>query len=379
MSGEVLEPGLRRFLEAAPTAALAVSPEGEVVFANPAARQLFEPGGGTVEGRIIEDFVPARWRDGHVAHRQRFLQAQASRSMGEGLDLFAVTGEGNEFPAAISLHPHPGPAGTVVVVSITDLTELARARDAARAQAQALERSNRDLEDFAHVASHDLQEPLRKIRAFSDRLTERCAESLDPRGLDYLRRVQRSSQRMQRLIDDLLEFSRVGTRARPSEAVDLKALAEEVLEDLGPGQEGDQLVLRLDGLPAVQGEASQLRRLLLNLLSNARKFRAAGRPCRVEVRGHPVEGGRGVRLEVEDNGIGFEPEYARRIFSLFERLHGRDAYEGTGMGLAICRRITDRHGGEIHAHAVPGEGATFVVELPCAGPASTEEDPWPGP
>jgi signal transduction histidine kinase len=238
-----------------------------------------------------------------------------------------------------------------------------------------LERSNHELQDFAYVASHDLQEPLRKIRTFGDRLTAQCAEALGDRGRDYLARMQQAAARMQTLIEDLLTFSRVTTKAQPFRSVDLTRVAHEVVDDLEVRleQSGGRVVV--EALPAIEADPLQMRQLLQNLLGNALKFHRPDVPPVVTVRSRrsPGEaaGADGIvatpercELLVEDNGIGFDEKYLDRIFAPFQRLHGRGEYEGTGIGLAVCRKIAERHGGRITATSTPGQGATFSVTLP---------------
>ena len=242
-------------------------------------------------------------------------------------------------------------------------------------RASRLRESNRELQDFVRVASHDLQEPLRKVRVLGERLRGKYAEALDERGRDYLRRMEASTARMQDLIEDLLALSRVTTRARPFEAVDLGEAAREAVSDLQARIEETGGRVEVGDLPTVEADRAQMRQMFQNLIANALKFHREGRPPRVRVYGEVSEepdgaltygppGGKVCRVCVEDEGIGFEEEHAARIFAPFERLHGRGAYEGTGMGLAICRRVAERHGGRITARGEPGRGATFVVTLP---------------
>lgn len=235
---------------------------------------------------------------------------------------------------------------------------------------ESLQRSNRELEQFASVASHDLQEPLRKIQAFGDRLQTRCAQGLGDQGRDYLERMLSSATRMRSLIDALLSFSRVTTKAQPFTAVDLSATAQDVVSDLESRIENAGGRVEIGALPTLEADPLQMRQLLQNLISNGLKFARPSEPpvVRVESRILPKVEGNGevsrFELLVRDNGIGFEEVYLDRIFELFQRLHGRQEYEGTGMGLAICRKIVERHGGTITARSAPEEGATFVVNLP---------------
>jgi len=234
-------------------------------------------------------------------------------------------------------------------------------------QREELARSNAELERFASVASHDLQEPLRKIRAFGDRLVQRHGTGLDTEGRDYLSRMQSAAARMQQLIDGLLELSRVTTRARSFERVDLALLVRDVLLDLEVRIEQVAGCVEVGPLPVVEAEPLQMRQLFLNLLGNALKFRRPGVQPVVSVRVEATgKADPFTRIVVEDNGIGFDEKYLDRIFEVFQRLHGRGEYEGTGIGLAICRKIVERHSGTLTASSTPGEGARFVVALPAA-------------
>ncbi len=234
-----------------------------------------------------------------------------------------------------------------------------------------LERSNLDLEHFASVASHDLQEPLRKIQTFGDQLQRKCADDLDERGQMYVERMQAASTRMRTLIEDLLSYSRVTSGARPFADVDLGELAAEVLDDLERAVEDAGAEVHVGTLATIAADRTQMRQLLQNLLANALKFRREGVPHRVEV--CLEREGEELLLSVTDNGIGFDEQYADRIFGIFERLHGRQEYAGTGIGLAVCRKIAERHGGDIGATGVPGEGATFTVRLPASVLSRTPE------
>ncbi len=245
-----------------------------------------------------------------------------------------------------------------------------------------LERSNRELHEFASVAAHDLQEPLRKIQAFGDRLGG-YTDELDETGRDYLERMTAAARRMQQLTQDLLTYSRVATDSGGRRHVALEPLVHEVLTDLEERIEARRADVRVESLPVIEAEPLQMRQLFQNLIANALKFVPPGTVPQVRIWAEPVPVhgiGAGERpmwkIFVADNGIGFEEHQRERIFAPFQRLHAPSAYEGTGMGLAICRRVVERHGGEITATSHPGEGATFIVTLPSRqrAPAAELED-----
>ena len=217
-----------------------------------------------------------------------------------------------------------------------------------------LKRSNRELQDFAFVASHDLQEPLRKIQTFSDRLLHNPGH-FDEREQDYLKRMQSAAHRMQTLILDLLSYSRVSTRTEPFQRLDLNRIVDEVLQDLDSAIAESDAQMEVAELPGLTGDPSQIRQVIQNLLSNAIKFRQAGVQPHIRVYPERVTD-TSWTLAVEDNGAGFDPKYAERMFQPFQRLHSRKDYAGTGIGLAIVRKIVERHHGEISAEGRPGEG-----------------------
>ncbi|NLG97810.1 MAG: PAS domain-containing protein [Chloroflexi bacterium] len=270
-----------------------------------------------------------------------------------------------------NLSPLYDDAGRVTgaVGVIHEVSAIKRAEKALEEYAEQLQRSNQELEQFAFIASHDLQEPLRKIQAFSERLNERYAEIIEPDARDYLNRIARASYRMQRMIDALLAFSRVTTKGQPFVRVNLNELLNEVLYDLEIriDREGGEVIV--EELPELEADPVQMHQLLQNLISNGLKYHRKDVPPVVKISGEILPSGqRGaagqVRLVVEDNGIGFDEQHLSRIFQPFERLHGRSEYEGTGMGLAICRKIVERHHGSITATSRPGEGSRFIITLP---------------
>lgn len=238
-----------------------------------------------------------------------------------------------------------------------------RAEEKLKFYAQELERSNKELEDFASMACNDLQEPLRKFISFSGRLGQEYDHVLDDQGKNYLERMDRAAKRMKGFIDDLLDYSKVTSRAKPFERTDMKKLIDEVLEGLEIPIARTKATVNNNGLPILEVDWVQMRQLFHNLLANALKFHKEGVAPVINLSG-TADGNGNWKILVEDNGIGFDEKHVDRIFKPFERLHGMNSYEGTGMGLAICRKIVDRHGGDITVCSQQGQGTTFAVTLP---------------
>ena len=327
-------------------------------------------------------------------------QAELDRQLEEGkIDRYSmekryVTLDGRRVWTVFSCQRRKYPDGSFEELStVVDITELKQAEEALhlrdqklREFADRLERSNRELQDFAYVASHDLQEPLRKIVVFGERLKEKNADTFSPESLDYLQRMQKAGGRMQTLITDLLTFSRVTTKAKPFSPVNLAEVAAAVVDDLEGRIELVKGRVEVGTLPVIDAEPVQMRQLLQNLIGNALKFRRPEEAPVVKVEAQltpdPLAPEKKLcSLTVSDNCIGFDEKYVDRIFNVFQRLHTRNEYEGTGMGLAIVRKIARYHGGEITAKSKLGEGSTFILTVPASHPqpahdrTANEEDP----
>jgi light-regulated signal transduction histidine kinase (bacteriophytochrome) len=236
-----------------------------------------------------------------------------------------------------------------------------------------LEESNQALQDFAAIASHDLQEPLRKVAAFGNMLKQKCGGSLEEQGRDYLERILNANQRMQALLSALLEYSRLSTKVAPFVEVALTKLIQEVLSDLEVTIVKTGGEVHVGTLPVISADHTQMRQLFQNLIGNALKFHKPDEKPRVQVRYFSNTNSE-CQIVVEDNGIGFEEKYLEKIFAPFQRLHGKSSqYEGNGMGLAICKKIVERHGGSITARSAPGKGSTFIISLPQGSPTFPRE------
>jgi PAS domain S-box-containing protein len=337
-----------------------IAADGATVYASPSAEKVLGYSAEELVGRGVLTLIHPGDRAAFGALFQRALD-NADETIPYELRVRHRDGTYRWLDGVLrNLLAHPAVRG--IVANSRDVTERVVVRQRLEMYARELERSNRELQDFADVASHDLQEPLRKIQAFGDRLKGRYADALDSTGHDYLERMQSAAGRMQVLIRDLLAYSRVTSEARPYAPVDPGRIAADVVQDLETQIERTGGRVDVGPLPGIDADAVQLRQMLQNLISNALKFHREGVPPEVQVSG-TLQGGM-AELRIADNGIGFEERYLDRIFTPFERLHGRGVFEGTGIGLAICRKIAHRHGGEITARSTPGEGSTFLVTLP---------------
>ena len=245
----------------------------------------------------------------------------------------------------------------------TEIIERKKAQEDLEHFAEQLKAKNQELQEFVYVASHDLQEPLRKIKTFSDRITKKYNDALDQKGKDYISRMQNAATRMQQLINDLLALSRVSSQEKSFTKIDLDILIKEVINDLEMRIEDVKGQVILNNIPTIEAVPTQMRQLFQNLIGNALKFHQENISPIVKIEGKHINNNF-CQIMVKDNGIGFEEKYKDRIFRVFERLHSRSSYEGTGIGLSICRKIIERHHGMISVNSELGKGSTFIINLP---------------
>ena len=313
-------------------------------------------------------------------NEDEFQQMTKTRKLFE-IEKDFVRKNGEKFKVSISSSILQGRSAAAVIVA-KDISNRIADEKILKQYTDKLEQSNKELEDFAYVASHDLQEPLRKVQAFGDRLVSKYGESLNEEATDYIRRMRNAAGRMQSLINDLLTFSRVASKARSFQAVDIKEITKAVVSDLEVRIEQTRGKVEIGDLPTIDVDPVQMRQLLQNLIGNALKFHRPNKNPVVKVRAEIVaqtggtflvnekdgktigDGSSFCKIIVQDNGIGFEEKYLNKIFTVFQRLHGRTDYDGSGIGLAVCRKIAERHGGIISAISNPSVGSTFFVTLP---------------
>lgn len=364
---------LEAIIQTAIDGIVTIDQRGIIDSVNPAAAQLFDYSSEELFGQNISMLMPEPYRSQHDAYLQRYLSSDEKHIIGIGREVSGIKKNGEVFPFRLAVGEiRIDDDSRIYTGIIHDLTEQKKNEEQLRKYAAELERSNRELENFAYVSSHDLQEPLRKIRTFGSRIQEREGDQLSEKGQDYLNRMLNASVRLQQLIDDLLAFSRVASRAKPFAELSLETTLEEVKSDLELSIQEHQARLEIGPLPTIEADRTQMRQLFQNLLSNAIKFRQEDQQPHIRIWTEPfLEPPKSshapprqmYRIMVKDNGIGFDEKYMGKIFNIFQRLEGRK-YPGSGIGLAICRKIALRHNGELTASSKPGHGATFTITLP---------------
>lgn len=305
-------------------------------------------------GRSIETLVPLRFRGAHSDLRRAFTESPQSRLIGDGRDLVGLHKNGREIAIEIGLNPIATNQGLFVLASVVDISPRKKAEEELR-------RSNEELERFAYVASHDLQEPLRTITAYVQLLSHRYRDQLGGEAAEFIDFAVAGAARMQRLIEDLLAFSRVGTQQYAPQHVDSEAVLLESLDDLRASIVASEAVITHEPLPRVLADAGHMEQLFTNLIGNALKFRGADAP-RIHI--DASRQGRFWQFVVGDNGVGIDMKHHERIFVIFQRLHARDQFDGTGVGLAVCKKIVERHGGRIWVDSSLNRGSRFYFTLP---------------
>ncbi len=350
---------------------ITIDTRGRIEMVNPAAARQFGYREEELIGKNISFLMPEPDQGQHDAYMERYHRTGERRIIGIGREVTGLRKDGTVFPFFLSVSEVFLNNRRVYTGFIHDITQQKLNEERLRRYAAELERSNRELQDFAYVSSHDLQEPLRKIQAFGDRLKTKEFDNLSEQGKDYVDRMLNAASRMQILINDLLSFSRVTTKSKPFIKVNLDQVLTEVLSDLEVAITRSNAEIIRAPLPVIEGEPTQMRQLFQNLISNAIKFRKEGENPIINIYAKNLQrqahliatpGDEVTEIYVEDNGIGFDEKYLDRIFNIFQRLEGQK-YEGSGVGLAICRKIAIRHGGDITARSQPGVGTRFIVTL----------------
>ncbi len=352
----------RGLLEAAPDAMVVVNPAGEIVLLNLQAEKQFGYSRDELIGQQVRNIIPEGFAERLLADDLRSAEEAIGQQMGAGLELIGLRRNGTEFPIEIMLSPLESAEGLLITAAIRNISVRKRSEAHLKGTSEALSRSNAELQAFTNLASHDLQEPLRKILTFAGRL-EGTESGLSEQGADYLRRMCAATVRMQALIQNLLAYSRVAATTEPFQQASMGDVIADVLADLEIAIEKSGAVIEVDPLPEIECDPTQMRELFQNLVANAIKFCKAPAAPTIRIESNPAPDGM-ASISVADEGIGFDAVHAEKIFGMFQRLHGREEYEGTGIGLAVCRKIAERHGATITAASSPNDGTRFTLLIP---------------
>jgi hypothetical protein len=355
---------LASIVESSDDAILSKDHEGVIQTWNAGAERLFGYRAAEVIGQSITLLLPPE----KIQEEEQILERVLSGHRVEHLETVRVTKDGRQLDVSVTVSPVKDHDGRIVGASkiIRDITQRKQAEEALRQTAEDLARSNKDLEQFAYVASHDLREPLRMVTGFMSLLTDRCHGKLDAKADEYIGFASEAAGRMQCLIDDLLVYSRAG-RAEMTERTDVGVVLDRVLKTLSMSIEESAAAITHDPMPTIESNPMELTQVFQNLIGNALKFKGERKP-EIHVAARRQAGG--WLFTVRDNGIGIDPQFADRIFMIFQRLHTREQYPGTGIGLAICKKIVERHGGRIWAESQPETGSTFCFTIPDQGKES---------
>jgi PAS domain S-box-containing protein len=356
-----MESRYRGLLEAAPDAMVVVNQSGEIVLLNLQAETQFGYRRDELLGQQVTNIIPEGFAERLVADGLRSAEDALAQQIGTGIELIARRKDGSEFPMELMLSPLASDGGVLVTVAIRDITTRKAADARLLEKVEALNRSNEELQQFAYVASHDLQEPLRMVASYVALIGRRYKGRLDADADEFIAFAVDGATRMQSLIQDLLSYSRVGSKGKELVTTSSEGALDLAVRNLRGAIEESGARVTHGPLPSVMADEMQLTQLFQNLVGNAIKYRRPGAPD-VHVAAVP-DGPEKWLFSVKDNGLGIEPQYFQRIFGMFQRLHGRDEYAGTGIGLAICKKIVERHGGAISVESTIGQGSTFSFPM----------------
>ncbi|MBL6446026.1 PAS domain S-box protein [Fulvivirga sp. 29W222] len=344
-----------------PDAVIVTNNVGQIIMTNDRVKDVFGYSRDELKGQMIELLVPKRYRTSHLGYRNCYQHKPVARPMGGGRELLALRKDGSEFFVEISLSPINIEGEKLVLAAVRDVTEKMLVSQKLQKSLAMIEKKNRELEQFAYVASHDLKEPLHTILSLVNLLSLEYKERFDERAHEYIQLISQTSERMKALIKDLLDYSRVG-QALTRERVNSNQLVDSVLEDMSALIKNTGAQVKTGRLPILNTYATELRQLFQNLIANAIKFQEPGQQPEIEIKA--VKEDDHWQFSVSDNGIGVEEEAREKIFRIFTRLHPRTTYEGTGIGLAQCQKIVDALGGRIWVVSTLGEGSTFYFTIP---------------
>ncbi|HEY9784487.1 MAG TPA: ATP-binding protein [Candidatus Obscuribacterales bacterium] len=355
----------RLIIDRAYDAFVEIDPEGVIRDWNVQAERIFGWRRDEAIGRQLSDMIiPERYRDAHRQGLKKYGETGEGPAINKRIEISALHRDGREFPVELAIFVVPEGDKHTFCAFIHDISERKQAEERLNALTSELKRSNAELQHFAYIAAHDLREPLRTILSYISLLSQDNKDKLDDDSLENLSFIIEAAKRMQQMVTDLLSYARVQTHGKEFVPTDCNAVLKQASEALSLSAEEAGARITCGELPEIMADPNQIFQLFLNLLANAMKFRRDERP-EVNISAERKNGH--WLFAVNDNGIGFPMESSERIFQMFQRLHTSDEYEGTGVGLAICRRIVERHGGTMWAESELGKGATFYFTIPATG------------
>ncbi|NMC77488.1 MAG: PAS domain S-box protein, partial [Candidatus Methanofastidiosa archaeon] len=356
------EQKFKAICNSAQDAIILIDNDGNIIYWNNSAENIFHYSEGEVLGKNLHKLLaPEKYHVNHFSAMEKFKATGEGNAIGKTLDLTALRKNGEEFPIELYLSAIKIKDKWNAVGIIRDTSERKKIEKLLKERTEALEKSNKELEEFAYIASHDLQEPLRMISSYVQLLERRYKNKLDQDANDFISYAVEGSARMKALINDLLAYSRVGTKGKEFAKTNISDILKKVLQNLQIALEENKVEISIGPMPVIMADDTQMIQLFQNLIGNAIKFKNKNPPkisidCK-EKNGNYI-------FSVSDNGIGIEKEYYDRIFMIFQRLHTRDKYPGTGIGLAVCKKIVERHGGSIWLESEVGKGTIFYFSIP---------------
>jgi PAS domain S-box-containing protein len=370
------EANLQQLLNYAPDSIIVIDAQSQITFWNPKAEAVFGWSSEEVIGKSLSNIIiPHQYREAHDQGMKRYLTTGEVRVLNKTIEITALNKEGKEFYVSLTISKTFQKGKVAFIAFVRDIDEQKRNALELEQKKVQLEASNQELEQFAHVASHDMKEPIRKVRIFIEHLKNDSSSILSPKGKTYLDKVQNAASRLTKMVDGVLSYSAVKSEELNLENVDLNEIIKNVLDDLELIIAEKKATIHFDTLPVLEGAGFILYQLFYNLINNGLKFSKSDVPPIIKIAAKELPEQKiisssldkslsYVEITVEDNGIGFSQKDAEMIFKTFTRLHSKDQFEGTGLGLSLCKNIVDKHHGIIKAEGKEGEGAKFIIILP---------------